>query len=153
MKKSKGVNADVKDLCSVRYHLDDRTVIAWTDGACEPNPGAGGWGLLLIDGKETYEAFGGSPETTNNRMEMEAVLQAIKITPRYKRLIIRTDSQLVMLCAIKRWKRKSNLDQWAEYDAITKFREVLFEWYRSHNGTEGNERADYLAAQGRLSVI
>lgn len=80
-------------------------------------------------------------------MEMLAVIEAIRRTT--GDIIIRTDSQLVLLCATGRWKRKANLDLWAVYDKVSAGRNIMFEWWRGHIGTPGNERADELAEIGR----
>jgi ribonuclease HI len=141
----------VQQLVTRRYETEG-VVVAWTDGACEPNPGAGGWGVLVEkDGAKLAEHMGGERSTTNNRMEMTAVLKALENTT--GDIIIRTDSQLVLLCAVGRWKRKSNLDLWSEYARLSDGRNVMFEWWRGHIGTPGNEAADRLAEIGRLKVV
>lgn len=148
---SKTNREDVQTIVT-RRHDTDGFAIAWTDGACEPNPGPGGWGYLLeVDGETVAEKFGGEPETTNNRMELLAIIQAIADGP--ENIIIRTDSQLCLLCAIGRWKRKTNLDLWQALDAVCRPRTVVFEWWRGHCGTPGNERADELAGMGRWEAI
>lgn len=141
----------VQKLVSKR-HNDLGVQVAWTDGACEPNPGPGGWGVLLErDGQIIAEHCGGERETTNNRMEMMAVIEAIKRTT--GTLIVRTDSQLVLLCAVGRWKRKTNLDLWREYDSAAAGRDIKFEWWRGHSGTPGNEQADRLADKGMRDAL
>jgi ribonuclease HI len=133
-----------------RRHQIEKASVAWTDGACEPNPGAGGWGVL-IEGEEPIEAFGGEPDTTNNRMELRAIIEAVQHSKRLKPLIVCTDSQLCLLCAVGRWKRKTNHDLWLALDRAVYGLGALvaFEWWRGHCGTPGNERADELAAMGR----
>lgn len=139
----------VQTLVTRRYDTTGK-LVAWTDGACEPNPGRGGWGVRIErDGKMVEEIYGGDPDTTNNRMEMQAVIEAVRRTK--MPIIIRTDSQLVLLCAVGRWKRKKNVDLWAEYDKVAAGRDVKFEWWRGHVGTPGNERADALAELGRFA--
>lgn len=136
-----------------RRHEIKGAVIAWTDGACEPNPGIGGWAYSLEqNGSVIDEDYGGEVETTNNRMELLAIINAAWF-PTAAPLIVRTDSQLCVLCAVGRWKRKTNLDLWVELHRACEGRHVVFEWWRGHCGTPGNERADELAAIGRASVL
>jgi ribonuclease HI len=151
MSKKRTFATSVASLVSLRY-TNMNYQIAWTDGACEPNPGLGGWGVMVEqkDGN-IAEYYGGEPETTNNRMEMQAVIEALRHT--VGPIIIRTDSQLVLLCAVGRWKRKTNTDLWSIYDQLANNRVVLFEWWRGHVGTPGNERADELAALGRYEML
>jgi ribonuclease HI len=136
-----------------RRHPEAGCLIAWTDGACEPNPGAGGWGYRLeIDGAMFFEDYGGELETTNNRMELSAIVEAVAYHDT-RPIIVRSDSQLCVLCAVGRWKRKTNLDLWRALDARCNRREVFFEWWRGHCGTPGNERADELAQIGRMVAM
>lgn len=136
-----------------KRHPEAGCLIAWTDGACEPNPGFGGWGYRLeFDGNVLFEDSGGEAGTTNNRMELSAIVEAVAYSDT-RPIIIRTDSQLCVLCAVGRWKRKTNLDLWRALAAHCSRREVIFEWWRGHCGTPGNERADELAQIGRLSAM
>lgn len=135
------------------YNVDTRhetagRLILWTDGSCWPNPGPGGWGWWCETTKD--EGRGGESDTTNNRMELLAILEALRATA--GPAIVRTDSQLCVLCAIGAWKRKTNIDMWAELDRLMAGREVLFEWWRGHCGTAGNEYADQLAAIGQAEA-
>ena len=132
-----------------RRHDSSIAHVAWTDGSCDPNPGPGGWGYRVEFGGTYYEDRGGEPDTSNNRMEMVAIIRALEACNLATDVIVRTDSQLVLLCAVGRWKRKSNLDLWQDMAKLCAGRRVAFEWWRSHCGTEGNERADYLAKRGR----
>lgn len=129
-------------------------VVAWTDGSVYPNPGPGGWGYRIEGmGLEVEGAGGDATETTNNRMELTAILMAVRIVNRQLPVIIRTDSQLCMLCGMGLWRRKNNTDLWRELDVECDGRIVVYEWWRGHVGTVGNERADALAGQGRLDAI
>lgn len=135
-----------------RRHPTAGYAVAWTDGACDPNPGPGGWGYRLeVEGAVAVEKYGGELETTNNRMELQAIIEAIADGP--ENIIVRTDSQLCLLCAIGRWKRKTNIDLWVALDGVCRPRSVLFEWWRGHCGTPGNERADELAEIGRSTTL
>lgn len=130
-------------------------VKVWTDGACEPNPnGHGGWGFTAtLPNGQVVEACGGEPDTTNNRMEMLAIIEALERLPRDVPLVVCTDSQLCVLCATGRWKRKANLDLWLRMHELCDGRPVVFEWHKGHAGTVGNERADELAAMGRYQAM
>lgn len=136
-----------------RRHEIPNALIAWTDGACDPNPGPGGWGFRLekLCGEIVSEDFGGDPQTTNNRMELLAVIKAVGASPSDTPLIVCTDSQLTLLCATGRWAKKTNLDLWEDLAESCSGRLVVFEWWRGHCGTPGNERADWLASQGMRS--
>ncbi|MDD5037432.1 MAG: ribonuclease HI [Methylococcaceae bacterium] len=136
-------------------------VYAYTDGACRGNPGPGGWGALLkYNGKEK-ELFGGEPETTNNRMELTAAIQALESLTRPCTVCVITDSVYVSKGIsqwlpnwIKRgWKTASkepvkNVDLWQRLDAARKRHQVEWQWVKGHNGHPENERADRLANQG-----
>lgn len=146
-------NSESVQTIVTKRHQIEYAVTAWTDGACEPNPGVGGWGFTFEHDGAPYEKFGGELETTNNRMELMAVIEAVEHAPKNRALIICTDSQLILLCAVGRWKRKTNVDLWRRLDSACSHRTVVYEWWRGHAGTEGNERADELAAMGRASVL
>jgi ribonuclease HI len=136
-------------------------VDAFTDGACKGNPGPGGWGVLLRYGKVERELFGGEPMTTNNRMELTAVIQALSVLKRSCDVTVHTDSQYVMngitqwMTAWKArgWKTADkqpvkNIDLWQQLDAAVTAHRVQWRWVRGHAGHEENERADALANLG-----
>jgi ribonuclease HI len=114
-------------------------VLVHTDGACKGNPGPGGWGAVLEYGGATKELFGGAPETTNNRMELTAVIEALRALNRSCRVRIVTDSQYVR-------------DLWEALDRELVSHQVVWEWVRGHQGHPGNERADQLANRGVESI-
>ena len=138
----------------------------YTDGACSGNPGPGGWGvLIIIDGEET-ELFGGEAETTNNRMEMLAAIEALKAAPAGAPVRLFTDSQYVkngITQWIAGWKRNGwrtaakkpvkNQDLWQALDALAEKREIEWRWVKGHAGDAGNERADTLARRGAEQAI
>lgn len=142
-----------------------RVVEIYTDGACKGNPGVGGWGALLeYDGKKR-ELYGGEPHTTNNRMELTAVIRALAALKRPCKVRIHTDSQYVQQGIsnwIRDWKRRGwktadrkpvkNLDLWRELDELAEKHEIEWVWVRGHAGHRGNERADELANLGVKSV-
>jgi ribonuclease HI len=127
------------------------TLIAYTDGACSGNPGAGAWAYRLEwpDG-QVDEAVGSERMTTNNREELKAVREALRAfrariddDPSW-RIVVRTDSMGVINWLTGRWKRKKNLDLYPDIDALLDSR-VRFEYVRGHSGDPGNERVDELA--------
>lgn len=137
----------------------------FTDGACKGNPGPGGWGALLtLDGKER-ELFGGEPMTTNNRMELRAVIEALSVLTRPSAVRVHTDSQYVQKGIsewILSWKRRGwrtadnkpvkNSDLWRQLDELAARHQVQWIWVKGHAGHDGNERADRLANAGVLAA-
>jgi ribonuclease HI len=143
------------------------TVIIHTDGACKGNPGPGGWGVLLQSGEHSRELFGGERQTTNNRMELMAVIQALSALKRPCRVEIHLDSEYVRKGItewIKGWKAKGwrtaskqpvkNADLWQQLDELVQNcgHDLSWHWVKGHAGNAGNERADALANQGVESV-
>ena len=139
-------------------------IVIYTDGACKGNPGPGGWGALLrsADGIEK-ELFGGEAQTTNNRMEMMAVIEALSALKRPCHVILHVDSQYVlkgMTEWLQGWKAKGwrtaakqpvkNVDLWQRLDALVHQSEhrIEWQWVKGHAGDPGNERADALANRG-----
>ena len=141
-------------------------VVIYSDGACKGNPGPGGWGALLVaDGREK-ELCGGEPATTNNRMEMTAVIRALESLKRPCDVAIYTDSQYVkngIQSWIVNWKRNGwktadrkpvkNAELWRELDELVARHRVAWHWVRGHTGHDGNERADALANRGVDEVL
>lgn len=134
---------------------------AYTDGACRGNPGPGGWGVVLETGAgAARELRGAAARTTNNRMELQAVIAALEALPAGAAVEVVTDSEYVMKGItewIGRWKRNGwrtagrravrNRDLWQNLDRLAAVREVAWRWVRGHSGVAGNERADALANQ------
>lgn len=140
---------------------EEPRVDIWTDGACKGNPGPGGWGALLRQGRHEKELYGGQDGTTNNRMELMAVIQALKALKRRCVVVVHTDSQYVqkgMSEWVANWKRRDwrtadkkpvkNADLWRELDALVGQHDLSWQWVRGHAGDPGNERADQLANMG-----
>ncbi|WP_313072805.1 ribonuclease HI [Melaminivora sp.] len=143
-------------------------VVIYTDGACKGNPGPGGWGVLLRAGDLTRELFGGERETTNNRMELMAVIQALSALKRPCRVQLYLDSQYVrqgITSWIHGWKKKGwrtasgqpvkNAELWRQLDGLAHGagHEIDWHWVRGHAGDAGNERADQLANRGVEQVL
>lgn len=137
----------------------------FTDGACKGNPGPGGWGALLIAGEHRKELFGGEPNTTNNRMELTAVIEALSVLKRPCEVIVHTDSQYVQKgisewihgWKARGWKTASkepvkNVDLWQALDSARSKHTIEWRWVKGHAGHVGNERADALANLGVASV-
>ena len=133
----------------------------YTDGACKGNPGMGGWGALIVDGGAERELFGGERLTTNNRMELQAVIEALAALPPASVLRVHTDSQYVQKGIsewIHSWKRRGwktadrqpvkNEDLWRRLDGLAAQHRIEWIWVRGHAGHAGNERADRLANRG-----
>lgn len=124
-------------------------VRVYTDGSCLGNPGPGGWAFILVchNGTE-HHCSSGEVITTNNRMELRAVIEAltyIESLAESQAIHVYTDSLWVMNCAQGKWKRKANLDMWKEYDQVGCEKKVFWHWVRGHNGHIYNERVDKLA--------
>ncbi|MDR2165165.1 MAG: ribonuclease HI [Zoogloeaceae bacterium] len=145
---------------------EERTEVEiYTDGACKGNPGPGGWGALLrAEGREK-ELWGGEARTTNNRMELRAVIEALSILKRPARVRVHTDSRYVQQgigAWIANWKKNGwrtvnkapvkNVDLWRELDALAACHEVEWIWVKGHAGHPENERADALANRGITDI-
>ena len=138
----------------------------YTDGACKGNPGVGGWGAILRFGGTERELFGGVANTTNNRMEMTAVIEALRVLSRSCDAIVFTDSSYVQKGIsewIHGWKRNGwktadrkpvkNADLWQTLDELAAGHKIEWRWVRGHAGHPENERADLLANRGVESVL
>ena len=135
-----------------------KVVEIYADGACKGNPGPGGWGALLRTGGVEKELYGGEAATTNNRMELTAVIRALESLKRRCRVRLYTDSQYVqkgISSWIHDWKRRAwrtadkkpvkNVDLWQRLDALAAAHDVEWHWVKGHAGHPENERADALA--------
>ncbi|MBV8453241.1 MAG: ribonuclease HI [Deltaproteobacteria bacterium] len=126
-------------------------LIAYADGSCLGNPGPGGWGVVLVGSDASRLEFSGAAaSTTNNRMEITAAIEALRILPPGVGVTIRTDSQYLVNTMTLGWKRRQNLDLWKVLDAAVAQRMVRWEWVRGHSGDIFNERADELARNAAL---
>jgi len=136
-------------------------VTIYTDGACKGNPGPGGWGALLLAGAREKELCGGEAMTTNNRMELTAVIRALEALKRASEVDLYTDSQYVkngIETWIHAWKKNGwktaerkpvkNIDLWEELDELRARHSIRWHWVKGHNDHPGNTRADELANRG-----
>ena len=139
----------------------ERALEIWTDGAYKQNPGVGGWGALLVWGEHKLELVGGEKLTTNNQMELTAVISALSALKRPCPVIIHTDSTYVrdgITKWIHNWKRNGwrtadkkevkNADLWQRLDDLVGRYDIEWRWVKGHNGDPGNEKADELANRG-----
>jgi ribonuclease HI len=137
------------------------TIDIYTDGACSGNPGPGGWGAILRYNGTEKELFGGEAATTNNRMEMMAVIEALRALKRPLAVRVHTDSQYVQKGIsewIHGWKKRGwktadrkpvkNEDLWRTLDALAAQHRIEWHWVKGHAGHAENERADELARRG-----
>lgn len=136
-------------------------VTIYTDGACRGNPGPGGWGAVMRSNGTEKQLWGGERDTTNNRMEMTAVIKALEALKRSCRVTLITDSRYVIQGITEwmpGWKRRQwrnaarkpvlNVDLWKQLDALVAEHEIDWQWVRGHSGDPGNELADALANRG-----
>lgn len=137
------------------------SVVVYTDGACKGNPGPGGWGVWMVAGAHEKEMWGGEANTTNNRMELTAVIQSLTVLKRRCKVVIYTDSQYVRKGItewITGWKSRGwktadnkpvkNADLWRLLETAAAEHHVDWRWVKGHSGDPGNERADSLANRG-----
>ena len=140
-------------------------VVMYTDGACKGNPGPGGWGAVIRYGKHEKEISGGDPDTTNNRMELSATIQALKILIEPCKVKLHTDSRYVIDGITKwihGWQRNgwknaskqpvSTIDIWHDLIEATARHQVEWIWVKGHNGHPENERADRLASDAAEAI-
>ena len=138
----------------------------YADGACRGNPGPGGWGAWLRSGTHERELWGGEPLTTNNRMELAAVIEALASLKRRCAVVVHTDSAYVkngITSWIHAWKKRGwrtadgkpvkNVELWQRLDRLNAAHEVHWRWVKGHAGDPGNERADALANRGVDEVL
>ncbi|HVB82320.1 MAG TPA: ribonuclease H, partial [Candidatus Binataceae bacterium] len=120
-------------------------ILIYADGSCEGNPGPGGWGVVIVTPAGTHRLSGGDSQTTNNRMEIMAAIEALRALDAGVPVILRSDSQYLVKTMNEGWRRTKNLDLWKQLDAEVARHDVRFQWVRGHAGDARNEEADELA--------
>lgn len=141
--------------------INDKKIEMYTDGACKGNPGVGGWGSYIIEGNSEKDLYGFNLNTTNNKMELTAVIESLKTLKSKSEVTIFTDSQYVKNGInqwIINWKKNGwktatkkpvkNKELWKELDGLVQQHVVNWKWVKGHSGNPGNERADQLANKG-----
>lgn len=124
--------------------------IIYTDGSCIPNPGIGGWAFIILSCKYDnnpieWHISGGNEKTTNNRMELTAVIEALDFTHDKISYIIYSDSMYVINCAKGKWTRKKNIDLWKKYENVSKNKKIEWIWVKGHSNNMYNDLVDKLA--------
>lgn len=123
----------------------------YTDGSCLKNPnGPGGWAICILEDDTHYIMYDSDKSTTNNRMELTAIIEAVKCVK--DECKIYTDSQLCINCATGKWRRKANLDLWSIYDEVSKNKNIVYEWVKGHSGNQYNELVDKYAYNAAKSI-
>ncbi len=141
--------------------MSKENIQIYTDGACRGNPGIGGWGASLSYNGKKKEIYGGELDTTNNRMELTAVIEAIKALNKPSELTINSDSKYVLSGIsewLPNWKKRNwktsskklvkNIDLWQQLDSLIQPHTIEWVWVKGHSGNPSNERADELANMG-----
>lgn len=152
------------DLAQFFNSISAKAIDIFVDGACSGNPGPGGWGIVFTNDKIETTLAGGNPATTNNRMELQAAIEAIKALPTDFSATLYTDSQYVkngITSWIIGWKKRNwmnsknepvkNKDLWEELDTCLQTKKVSWEWVRGHDGHPLNEKADMLARRAIIA--
>jgi len=129
-------------------------MLVFTDGSCLKNNN-GGWAFCIVDEKEDILVSCGETNTTNNRMELTAVIEALKYLKEnfdVSTCVVKTDSQLTMNCGQKKWKRNKNIDLWEIFDKLNSSIHIQWEWVKAHNGNHYNELVDKSAKKEAESL-
>ena len=133
--------------------IKDAMIDIYTDGSCLKNPGGpGGWAAIVVEGDSKRILSGSDPNTTNNRMEVEAAIGGLEAIPKGSSAIVHSDSTYLVNTMTKNWKRKKNTDLWGRLDSLVAGRRVQWKWVRGHAGHPLNEEADRIANQAAESV-
>ena len=119
----------------------------YTDGSCQGNPGRGGWAAIVVDDEGRRVLSGSEMRTTNNRMELVAAIRGLDEVAKDASATVHSDSQYLVNTMTRNWKRKANLDLWAQLDSLTSSRDVKWRWVRGHSGHPENEEANTIAGR------
>ncbi|MDX9971282.1 MAG: ribonuclease H [Candidatus Gracilibacteria bacterium] len=129
--------------------MNENTLTIYTDGSCLGNPGPGGYGVIIIDNGKFIKLSGGEPDTTNNRMEMTAIIKALSYIDENgmgdREIEIFSDSDLLISTITKGWKKKANKDLWAEIEKLSAWKNIKWAWIKAHHIDKYNIMADRLA--------
>ncbi len=128
-------------------------ITIYTDGSCMGNPGPGGWAAVIDDNGAKRSLSGKEDKTTNNRMEILAVIKGLEAVPAGSAVTVFSDSQYVVNTMTRGWKRNANRDLWAKLDAVAGQRRVTWRWVQGHVGNPGNEEANALALRQAQSFL
>jgi ribonuclease HI len=128
-------------------------VIIYTDGSCLKNPdGPGGWCAAIIESNHVWFLSGGDPCTTNNKMELQAVIEALEFCEDHKKCDIYSDSKYVINCAQNIWGRHKNIELWEKYDKVSQGKKIKWNWVKGHSGNEYNEKVDIIAREEAKAI-
>lgn len=135
--------------------MKDDKIHIYTDGSCIGNPGPGGWGAIILYSEKEFDIRGGDKDTTNNRMEMKAIIEALKWVRQSKNvpteeldqahITVYSDSNLIMQTLNQGWKRKANTDLWAEMDKARAWLNIEWVWVKAHADNHYNNKVDEIA--------
>ena len=128
-------------------------VTIYTDGGCTPNPGFGAWAAVLKHGNITREISGTEADTTNNRMELFAVIAALEVLKSPCAITVISDSQWVVQCGSRVWGRSANMDLWTRFDECAARHVVVFQWVKGHAGNPMNERCHSLIEKALRQAV
>lgn len=133
------------------FMATEEMLTIYTDGGCRPNPGRGGWGYIVVFDDCEIQASGSKDKSTNNRMEMTAVIQALEDHKEYKSFLIYSDSMYVINCAQGKWQRKKNKDLWSIYDKVSEGKSIKWSWVKGHSKDKYNDLVDQLCTEQILN--
>lgn len=136
--------------------MQNKEIKIYTDGSCIGNPGPGGWGIVILHDNKEIKLAGGEKDTTNNRMEMMAMIKALEWLHAHKftdgKITIYSDSNLLVQSLTKGWKRKANTDLWAQLDKLRGWLDIKWVWVKAHDTNKYNNLVDKLALREAIKA-